>query len=157
MAAYDLTEFTDVLHRFIELFDRMLPLEQKKLEVVSKKQVTALEDIIKKEQAEILILRGLDQKREKLQEGLGWKDLTFKEILERLPEEQQGQIRPLFDELGGRVTSFRTITESSKTMMEVNLHAINKLMEQQTHGTAQTYGEDGSVKGMETHFTDRRI
>ena len=67
---HDLSAFRELIRQFIELFDRMLPLEQSKLEVVSRNQVALLEDIIKKEQAEIMALRGLDQRRERMQEEL---------------------------------------------------------------------------------------
>lgn len=152
----DLSGFQQLIQQFITLFDRMIPLEQSKLDAVSQNQITQLEEIIKKEQAEIMALRGLDQKREKLQAELGFKDLTFQEILKQLPEEQQMETKRLFDELASRVKSFQTITESSKTMMEVNLHAINQMIARQTGGT-QTYGEDGSVQTGTPHFTDRRI
>lgn len=100
-------------------------------------------------------LRGLDQKRERTQEELGWKDLTFQQILKEAPEEQS-KLQELFDELAGRVKTFQSVTESSKTMMEVNLHAINQVIAQQAGGT-QTYKEDGSVEAGTSHFTDRRI
>ena len=153
---HDLSAFRELLRQFIELFDRMLPLEQSKLEVVSRNQVALLEDIIKKEQAEIMALRGLDQRRERMQEELGWKDLTFQEILRRLPEEERPDMKQLFDELAARVTQFQSVTESSKTIMEVNLHAINQMVARQGGGT-KTYKEDGSVEAGPAHFTDRRI
>ncbi|MCI8559355.1 MAG: flagellar protein FlgN [Lachnospiraceae bacterium] len=151
----DLSAFEKVIQQMIELFDRMIPLEQSKLEAVSKNKIAVLEDIIKKEQAEIMSLRGLDQKRERTQEELGWKDLTFQQILKEAPEEQS-KLQELFDELAGRVKTFQSVTESSKTMMEVNLHAINQVIAQQAGGT-QTYKEDGSVEAGTSHFTDRRI
>ena len=152
----DLSGFQQLIRQFIVLFDRVFPLEQAKLDAVSQNEISRLEEIIKKEQAEIMALRGLDQKREKLQAELGWKDLTFQKILMRLSEEQQTETKQLFDELASRVKSFQTITESSKTMMEVNLHAINEMIAQQSGGT-KTYGEDGSVQTGTSHFTDRRI
>lgn len=153
---HDLSAFRELIRQFIELFDRMLPLEQSKLEVVSRNQVALLEDIIKKEQAEIMALRGLDQRRERMQEELGWKDLTFQEILRKLPEEERPDMKQLFDELAVRVTRFQSVTESSKTIMEVNLHAINQMAARQGGGT-KTYKEDGSVEAGSAHFTDRRI
>lgn len=152
----DLSAFEKVIRQMIELFDRMIPLEQSKLEVVSKNKVALLEDIIKKEQAEIMTLRGLDQKRERTQEELGWKDLTFQQILKEVPEEQKAGLTELFDELAARVRTFQSVTESSRTMMEVNLHAINQMIARQSGGT-QTYKEDGSVQSGAAHFTDRRI
>ena len=153
---HNLSSFRELIQQFIELFDRMTPLEQSKLEVVSRNQVALLEDIIKKEQAEIMALRGLDQKRERMQEELGWKDLTFQEILRRLPEEERPDMKQLFDELAARVKQFQSVTESSKTIMEVNLHAINQMAARQGGGT-KTYKEDGSVEAGPAHFTDRRI
>ena len=154
----DMTKFADLLRQFVELFDRMTPLEQEKLEVVKRNQVSALEEIIKKEQAEIMALRGLDQKRERLQKELGFEGMTFQEILGRLPEEQQPEFRELFDTLGSRVKEFQSITESSKAMMEVNLHAINKMAAQAHGGTStRTYEGDGSLQAETPHFTDRRI
>lgn len=152
----DLSAFQELIEQFIALFDRMIPLEQSKLEVVSRNQVARLEEIIKKEQAKIMTLRGLDQKRERMQEDLGWKDLSFQEILKQLSEEQRPKVKQLFDELASRVTAFQSVTESSRTLMEVNLHTINQILAKHTRG-AQTYGEDGSVKTGPAHFTDRRI
>ena len=152
----DLAGFQQLIQQFIALFDRMIPLEQSKLDAVGQNQIAQLEDIIKKEQAETMALRGLDQKRERLQDELGWKDLTFQEILKQLPEEQRVEMKQLFDDLAGRVKSFQSITESTKTMLEVNLHTINQLIAKQSGGT-QTYKEDGSVQTGSAHFTDRRI
>ncbi len=153
---HDLSAFQEVIRQLIEFFDRMIPLEQSKLDVVSRNRVSELEEIIKKEQAEIMALRGLDQRRERLQEEFGWKGMTFQEILKQLPEEQQREAGPLFDELALRVNTFQSVTESSRTIMEVNLHAINQMIARKTGG-ARTYGEDGSVQTGTTHFTDRRI
>lgn len=154
---YDLTEFTEVIHHYIEVFDRLIPLEQKKLDVVKQNRVSMLEEIGKKEQAEALVMRGLEQRREKVQEKLGFQGMTFQEILEQLPREQQLETKTLFNELGDRVRTFQSLADSSKTMMEVNLHAINKMIAEQKQGKPQTYSEDGSVKEREIHFTDRRI
>lgn len=155
---HDMTKFANLMHSFIELFDRMIPLEQEKLEVVKQNQVSRLEELIKKEQAEVMALRGLDQKREAMQKELGFEGMTFQEILEQLPEGQGQDLKVLFDELGSRVSSFQSVTESSRTLMEVNLHAINKAVAMKQHGgNVRTYEEDGTVRPETAHFTDRRI
>lgn len=154
----DLTKFAELMKNFIELFDRMIPLEQEKLEVVKQNQVSKLEELIKKEQAEVMALRGLDQKREAMQKELGFEGMTFQEILGKLPEQESAGMKELFDALGERVGSFQRITESSKTLMEVNLHAINKAVAKKQYGdNVRTYEEDGSVRSETAHFTDRRI
>lgn len=154
---YDLAEFAEVIHRYIDVFDRLIPLEQGKLDVVKQKRVSMLEEIGKKEQAEALAIRGLEQRREKAQEKLGFQGMTFQEILNRLPPEQQPEMRVLFDELGGRVRTFQSLADSSKSAIEVNLHTVNRMIAEQKQGKPQTYSGDGSVKEREIHFTDRRI
>lgn len=154
---YDLTEFAEVIHRYIEVFDRLIPLEQNKLDVVKQKRISMLEEIGKKEQAEALAIRGLEQKREKAQEKLGFQGMTFQEILNRLPQEQQPEMKALFNELGDKVRTFQSLADSSKSIIEVNLHTVNKMIAEQKQGKPQTYSEDGSVKEREIHFTDRRI
>ena len=74
----------------------------------------------------------------------------------RLPEEERPDMKQLFDELAARVTQFQSVTESSRTIMEVNLHAINQMVARQGGGRS-TYKEDGSVETGPSHFTDRRI
>lgn len=154
---YDLTEFAEVIHRYIEVFDRLIPLEQNKLDVVKQKRISMLEEIGKKEQAEALAMRGLEQKRERAQEKLGFQGMTFQEILSQLPQEQQPEMKALFNELGDKVRTFQSLTDSSKSIIEVNLHTVNKMIAEQKQGKPQTYSEDGSVKEREIHFTDRRI
>lgn len=91
----DMTKFADLIRQFAELFDRLIPLEQEKLDIVKQNQVSALEDIIKREQAEIMTLRGLDQKRERLQKELGFPDMTFSEILERVSGDEKTELQKL--------------------------------------------------------------
>ena len=102
-------------------------------------------------------MRGLEQKREKAQEALGFQGLSFQEILEKLPAEQKQAMKELFNELAERVRVFQELADNSRTIMEVNLHAINKMIAEQKQGKGQTYSEDGSVKQREIHFTDTRI
>ena len=154
---HDLSEFTGVIRRYIEVFDRLIPLEQRKLDVVRQNRVSQLEEIGSKEQAEALAMRGLEQKREKAQEALGFQGLTFQEILEKLPVEQKQDMKALFNELAEKVRAFQSLSDSSRSIMEVNLHTINKMIAEQKQGKGQTYSEDGSVKTREIHFTDTRI
>lgn len=154
---YDLNEFSEVIRRYIEVFERLIPLEQRKLDVVRQNRISQLEDIGSKEQAEALAMRGLEQKREKAQEALGFQGLSFQEILERLPAEQKQDMKSLFNELAGKVREFQSLSDSSRSIMEVNLHSINKMIAEQKQGRGQTYSEDGTVKTREIHFTDTRI
>lgn len=91
--------------------------------------ITMLDFCIKEEQAQVLKLRGLDRKREQLQESLGYKDLTFSEIIELFPKSESAQSRKLFEELKTATTEFNEINSIAKTAIEVNLHSVNSIIE----------------------------
>lgn len=153
----DYSQFIEVIKDFNELFDALLPLEQKKLDAAVKNQVSFVEECINKEQAAVLRLRGLEQRREQVQKALGLEDLTFRQILEEVPEEVNLVLKPLFDTLSQQVRTFQSITESSKDIIEVNLHNIQQAMKNPAVGEG-IYSPQGAPKdSKETHFTNRSV
>lgn len=85
----DFTAFTKVIEEFITLFDHLIEIEQEKLDAAVKNRVTFVEDCMHKEQAAVLQLRGLEQKREAEQKHLGMEGYTFRQILEEAPKRFQ--------------------------------------------------------------------
>lgn len=63
----DFTDFITTIRDFIQLFDSLNRIEQEKLDAALKNRVSFVEDCMKKEQAAILRMRGLEQKREEAQ------------------------------------------------------------------------------------------
>ena len=53
-----------------------------------------MDGILKREQVYMLKLRGLEQKRLRLAEAMGWKGLTFRQILSQSTPEQAGRSPP---------------------------------------------------------------
>lgn len=132
-----MTEFKNILLELIHLFEHLCEVERKKLQTVEKNRVTLLEDCMNEEQAAILKLRGLDSRREKCQERLGFKDKTFRQILEHITDEERADLQPIFHQLTERVTEFRELSDSAKAMIEINLHHINNIItEHQDTGSA---------------------
>ena len=110
-----------------------------------------------KEQAAVLQLRGLEQKRETEQRRLGMEGYTFRQILESAPEEAD-VLNPLFDQLAERVRSFQSVSASAKDIIEVNLHVIQTALASEGPGKA-TYSAAGQKKddNKRNHFTSRSI
>ena len=81
------TEFISLIHDFIDLFRSLTTVEQQKLDAAVANDLSILEDCMKKEQAFVLRLRGLEQQRDTLLRKLKMKDLKFREILSRVPDE----------------------------------------------------------------------
>ncbi len=121
-----MNDFISVIEDLIRLFQELMVIEQSKLEAVAKNRITHVEDCMNQEQAAILKLRGLDKKRETCQEELGWKNDTFQQILTKASEPERSQLKKLFDSLTHQVRQFQEINESARSMIEINLHMINK-------------------------------
>ena len=118
------TEFISLIHDFIDLFRSLTTVEQQKLDAAVANDLSILEDCMKKEQAFVLRLRGLEQQRDTLQRKLKMKGLKFREILSRVPDEVKEELTPLFQELSEKVRIFQSINASAQDAISVNLHKI---------------------------------
>ena len=134
----DFSGFTTVIEEYLQLFDDLIAIEQEKLTAAVKNQVSFVEDCINKEQAAMLKMRGLEQRREKEQQNLGFADLPFREILAQVPEDTAHVLRPLFEILTQRLTAFRSVSDSAKDAIQVNLHNIQIALAAQEAGN-KTY------------------
>jgi Mg2+ and Co2+ transporter CorA len=121
-----MNDLIDVIEDMIHLFQNLIQIEQSKLEAAVKNRVTHVEDCMNQEQAAILKLRGLEKKREVCQEQLGYKNDTFQQILSKTTGTEHNQLKKLFDSLSYQVRQFQEVNESARSMIEVNLHMINK-------------------------------
>ena len=130
-----MNDFISVIEDLILLFKDLIQVEETKLEAASKNRVTYVEDCMNKEQAAILKLRGLEKKRETVQEKLGFKGYTFQQILSETTGEEQDRLRKLFDTLSRQVRQFQDTNESARSMIEINLHMINKAINNSQNGT----------------------
>lgn len=154
----DFTAFTKIIEELISLFDHLIPIEQEKLDAAVKNRVTFVEDCMHKEQAAVLQLRGLEQKREAEQKRLGMEGYTFRQILEHTPDDTSAVLSPLFDRLGERVRTFQSINNSARDIIEVNLHVILSALAAESPGKA-TYSSTGQKDDnkKKNRFTSRSI
>ena len=132
-----MNDFITVIDDLVELFKELTQIEQIKMEAVKKNMVTYVEDCMNKEQAAVLKLRGLDKKREACQKAMGFEGFTFQQILDNTTGEENSQLRELFQTLSSHVSLFQDTNESARAMIEINLHNINKAIEQSRKGTAK--------------------
>nr|WP_288830217.1 flagellar export chaperone FlgN [uncultured Clostridium sp.] len=125
-----MNDFIEVIEDMIQLFQDLVSVEQVKLEAAKKNRVTYVEDCMNKEQAAILKLRGLDKKREDCQERLGMKGDTFQQILSKVSEDDgHNRLKELFERLSRQVRLFQEISDGARTMIELNLHMIDKAIQ----------------------------
>lgn len=154
----EFSNYIKIIEEFIDFFDSLIPIEQEKLDAAVKNRVSFVEECMHKEQAAVLRLRGLEQKREKEQENLGMKDYTFRQILDQVPEDVFVILKPLFEQMSERVSRFQSISSSAKDMIEVNLHVIQSSLAGREPGR-ETYSASGRKNDNENpnHFTSRSV
>lgn len=147
----NLTSFVSLMQDLIILFDEGISIEAEKLHIVQKKRVTMLDDCMKKEQAFILKLKGLDKIREELQKDLGYGTMSFQEILQPSSKEHYPILEPLFTTLKEKVSLFQEISHNSETLIKLYLHEIDLYV-----NNANNNIHLGSTP-QKTNFTSRTI
>lgn len=154
----DFSGFIAVIQELIALFEDLIPVEQEKLDAAVKNRVSFVEECMHKEQAFVLQLKGLEQKRESQQKMLGMEGCTFRQILEQVPEETAAVLTPLFDRLSAQIRLFQSINASVKDSIDVNLHVINSALAKKAAGQ-ETYSASGVKKGAHDgkHFSSRSV
>lgn len=153
----DFSAFIEIIKDFIQLFTTLNTVEQEKLDAAVKNRVSFVEDCMKKEQAAVLRMRGLEQKREAAQKELHMEGMKFREILEHVPEDVEEVLRPLFDRLSEQVHTFQSLNDNARDIIEVNLHVIQSAMASQS-GNSERYSPTGdTINDTMTHFTSRSV
>lgn len=148
-------QFEQVINQMIALFEEYLPLEQEKLKAVQESNVAALEDCMTREQAVVLKLRGMDQKREAAQRQNGWEGKTFREITELVPDEKKELYRQLFEKLSNAMTLFRSANESAMDTMTIHLREINKAIKEKDK--TGTYSQEGNPLNADKPMTNQKV
>lgn len=154
----DFSNFIKLMEEFVTFFDELIPIEQDKLDAAIKNRVSFVEECMHKEQAAVLRLRGLEQRREREQKQLGMENYTFRQILEKVPDDTASALRPLFDQISERVRQFRSVSDNAKEVIELNLHEIQSALAAEESGR-ETYSASGKKNNNDNknHFTSRSV
>lgn len=157
----NIDKFKVVIQEMIEFFEQFQALEKAKLEAVSRNDILYLEECMKKEQAEILVLRGLERKQIEVQKELGFENATFREIIDLVPVEQKAELEAMYKQLSNSIDIFKSTTEGIKKSIELNLYAIenalNKMVENKKHSNGKE-ALDGSNEPKKNHsFTSKKV
>ena len=124
-----LEDFCSTLEQLSEIVGTITALEDAKAEAASKKQHFLKEGYLKQEQALVLKLRGLEQTRVKQADALGWKGLTFRQILNRTSEQQKELLSPLFHNLSLQTKQLAGSKESADRILSLRLKEFEKALE----------------------------
>ncbi len=119
-----LKDFCATLNQLSDVVQKITDIEQKRVDAASQKEHHRIESFLNEEQALLLSLRGLEQKRIHQAEELGWKDYTFRHILYAADPEQKKLLNPLFKELEEQISILRKVRESADRIIGVRIHEL---------------------------------
>lgn len=159
---YTMKDLITLISQMIQFFTDLYAIEKEKLEAAQKRNLIDLEECMKKEQAALLRLRGLDKKREDIQKALSFENLSFREILQKVEGNEQKELKTLFDSLQNQYTLYNSISSSVKEIIENNLYKVDQILSHATTGASPKiggiYSSDGNKKASDRpRFTSRKV
>lgn len=134
--------FTAVIRDLTEVARHIAQIEDDKAEAASLKHHERMDGYIKKEQADILKLRGLDQHRIRLAKSLGWDSLTFRQILDQVEPDTEQILTPLFHGLEQQLKRLQQSRNAAEQIINVRIHELETAIARQQGGS---YDNSGSV------------
>lgn len=115
-----------VLEQLSKVLGQLAALNQEKAATVRQKNLAALEDCMKREQALSLQLRSIDQKRDKLLNELGLHGVPLSGLEQRCPEDLRMQARKITETLRTQYGLYQSAAEAARAGLERNLHQIER-------------------------------
>ena len=117
-------KFLMIIRDLTENARRIARTEEEKAVALSLKRHELLDGFVRREQAYILKLRGLDQHRVRLAKSLGWDSLTFSQILEKVEPIQKEYLKTLFHDLEQELRALQQSKEVAGRMMNVRVYEL---------------------------------
>lgn len=149
-----LDEFASTLEQLADVVQDIIKTEEIKALAASQSQHKMLDELLKDEQVLILKLRGLEQRRLKQAEALGWKGLTFRNILEQATDGQKVKLNPLFTELSEKIKLLTDAKDTSERIIKIRLREFGNILNRDGQ---QSYDGQGPAGEMPFHFQDKYV
>ena len=140
--------FRDLMIEYDRVLDRLLVLENSKTGIISSGSTAGLDDCMRKEEAEMLRMKGLDRKREKLLKENGLEGKTFREIVDLQAAAQKSELQPLCNQMQEKTERMQKLSASISSMMEARLVSIDRAIAA-SQGGGNAYSRDGKRKDTE--------
>lgn len=150
----DFSEYLNFLEELEHTLQQLVDVEQKKSAAVSARDLDALNNCMKREQAFSMTLKGFEQKRARLLAALGLEDVSLRELPSRCPPEHREAARRMSERLINQYRILSSAQEPSRILMESRLRLIEE--ELQRRGLEEEGPSTASRTGSDTH-TDLRV
>ena len=111
--------------------EELTGMEQEKTKAVSKGDLPAVEELMKREQVISLSLRGLEQRRERMLREMERAGVPLRELAGHAPEELYQETKDAAETLRQKYDVFQAASEVARHTLECNLRAIEKMQKAQ--------------------------
>lgn len=120
--------FVHMLEELSGIVSQLTKAENDKAKAASAGEHGKMDAFLKEEQALLLKLRGLEQQRNQRAVALGWKDLTFRQILDLADEKERAILSPLFTQMENQVKELTDAKDSSNRIISVRLREFEHIL-----------------------------
>lgn len=131
--------FVRSIEQLSETVRQLTRAETAKAEAASANEHSRMDSFLHEEQALILKVRGLEQQRDRHAGELGWKDMTFRQILAAADEEDSAVLAPLFSRLERELKDLTDAREAAGRIITARLRELELLL-----GTGSPDGTPGA-------------
>ncbi|MGI6255453.1 MAG: flagellar export chaperone FlgN [Acutalibacter sp.] len=129
MSESSFESYLDLLEEIGQQLGTLIDLNHEKADAVRHDDLATLNEVIKKEQAISLGMRGLEQKRLKLAEDLSISQTPLSQLAGHAPQASQRRAKNISEHLQSQYQVYRAAAEVARNTLEVNLHEIEKFLE----------------------------
>lgn len=129
MGDKNLDELYNILDKQFHLLKDNYDLEDEKYHVILKDDIDGLNQIVLKENAFYMKLRGEDIKREKYMKNLGYDGLTLKEMIGKLTSTDKIRFEKLYYELSKVLMEFKKINNDCQELTKIRLRRAQNMVD----------------------------
>lgn len=121
-------DFFQFLDQLADTLAKLTDVTRAKTQAVRRDDLLKVNECMKQEQAYSLSLRNFDRKREKMLAELGLSAVPLSQFTDHCPEELRFQAKKKVENLQNHFKIYRTAADAARTVLECNLHEIEKHM-----------------------------
>jgi len=129
-------DYLKLLRSLTKTLEQLSDVERKKTEAVSRGDLLAVDECMKREQALSLSLRGFDQKREAALRDLGLEQVKLRQLADHAPDELLLETRKVVETLQRQYEIFQAASTVARNTLECNLRVIERMQQEQESAPA---------------------
>ena len=104
-------KISDLLDEQLKIHNKLLEIETKKTEILTKGDIKALDELVTTQQPYIMRANNIEKQREKLQNEMGLGDLSLREVIER---HRSGYSNRNYSELSDVLSNLKKVCEETR-------------------------------------------